>query len=147
MSESTHSIRISAPSQATKGEIIELKAVIQHDMESGYRRDEYGKQIPRLILVRFQCLYLGEPVFSAEFFPAVAANPFLNFYTKATESGTLEFVWIDQDGRRYAESVQLEVRTGNADSQRFPCGTWMCRHFSCMKCTKNARSAQRSDLI
>ena len=110
MSESTHSIRISAPSQATKGEIIELKAVIQHDMESGYRRDEYGKQIPRLILVRFQCLYLGEPVFSAEFFPAVAANPFLNFYTKATESGTLEFVWIDQDGRRYAESVQLEVR-------------------------------------
>lgn len=109
MSEADHVIRIAAPKQAKRGEVMELKAVIQHDMESGYRRDTYGRQIPRLILVRFECLYNGEPVFRAQFFPAIAANPFVSFHTKATESGTLEFVWVDQDGRRYARSVQLEV--------------------------------------
>ena len=109
MSEPEHVIRIAAPQQAKPGEIIELKAVIQHDMESGYRRDEYGRQIPRLVLVRFECLYIGQRVFSAQFFPAVAANPFVSFHTRATKSGTLEFIWVDQDGRRYARSVQLEV--------------------------------------
>ncbi len=109
MSEVDHVIRIAAPRQARRGEVIELKAVIQHDMESGYRRDEYGRQIPRLILVRFECLYNGEPVFRAQFHPAVAANPFLSFHTRATESGALEFVWVDQNGLRYSRSVQLEV--------------------------------------
>ena len=109
MSDVDHVIRVAAPQQARRGEVIELKAVIQHDMESGYRRDEYGRQIPRLILVRFECLYNAEQVFRAEFHPAIAANPFLSFHTRAIASGTLEFIWVDQDGRRYARSVQLAV--------------------------------------
>lgn len=109
MSETIHAIRIAAPQRAVRGEIIALKAMIQHDMESGYRRDEYGKQIPRFILERFECRYNDRVVFAARLFPAVAANPFLSFHTRATESGTLEFAWVDQDGRRFAQRVQLEV--------------------------------------
>lgn len=102
-------IRIAAPGQATAGEVIELKAMIRHPMETGYRRDRYGEQIPRDILTRFECLYNGDVVFAAEFFPAVAADPFLTFYTRAERSGTLEFRWIDQHGEVYADSVTLEV--------------------------------------
>lgn len=102
-------IRIAAPAQAAAGEVIELKAMIRHPMETGYRRDRYGKQIPRDILKRFECRYNSEVVFAAEFFPAVAADPFLVFYTTATETGTLEFRWIDQQGEVFSESVALEV--------------------------------------
>jgi sulfur-oxidizing protein SoxZ len=102
-------IRIAAPTQASKGEVIELKALIRHPMESGYRRDRYGEQIPRNILKRFECRYNDVLVFAADFFPAVAADPFLTFYTTATESGTLEFRWVDQHGEVLAQHVRLEV--------------------------------------
>jgi sulfur-oxidizing protein SoxZ len=102
-------IRVSAPSAAKRGEVIELKAMIQHDMETGYRRDEYGRPIARDILKHFECRYNGEIVFRAELFPGIAANPFLSFYTTATESGTLLFRWVDQNGQEWQEQVQLEV--------------------------------------
>ena len=105
----SNTIRIRAPKQATRGEVMELKALIRHPMETGYRRDPYGRQIPENILDRFECLYNGERVFSAEFFRAVAADPFLTFYTVATETGTLEFRWVGQDERVYSETVELEV--------------------------------------
>lgn len=102
-------IRIAAPGQASPGEVIELKAMIRHPMETGYRRDRYGEPIPRNILKRFECRYNGELVFAADFFPAVAADPFLTFYTQATDSGALEFRWIGQDGSVAVETVNLEV--------------------------------------
>ncbi len=102
-------IRIAAPKTASPGEVIELKAMIQHEMESGYRRDQYGRQIPRDILKHFECLYNDEMIFRAEFFPGVAANPFLSFFTTASQSGTLVFRWVDQGGRVFTDSVHLEV--------------------------------------
>lgn len=105
----SNTIRIKAPAQAARGEVIELKALIRHPMETGYRRDLYGKQIPENILDRFECRYNGETVFAAEFYRAVAADPFLTFYTVATETGTLEFRWVGQDERVYSETIELEV--------------------------------------
>ena len=102
-------IRIAAPRQARRGEVMELKALIRHPMETGYRRDVYGKQIPENILDRFECLYNGERVFSAQLFRAVAADPFLTFYTVAVDSGSLEFRWDGQDEQLYSETVELEV--------------------------------------
>ena len=102
-------IRLAVPATAKRGEVIELKAMIRHEMESGHRRDEYGRQIPRFIIKYFECLYNGRRVFRAEFFPAVAANPLLSFYIRATESGTLQFRWIDQDGHVETETARIEV--------------------------------------
>ncbi|MEE4360971.1 MAG: thiosulfate oxidation carrier complex protein SoxZ [Pseudomonadales bacterium] len=102
-------IRIAIPSQAKVGEIIEIRTLIQHPMETGFRRDEYGRAIPRDILERFSCLYNGEIVFEATLFPAVTANPYLTFCTRATESGTLVFRWTDQRGEVFEETADLEV--------------------------------------
>ena len=103
-------IRIAVPGSAKAGEVIEIKALIQHQMETGFRRDQYGQEIPRDILKHFECLYNGVSVFEAEFFPAVAANPFLTFYTRATESGTLVFRWTDQAGKVSSHSAAIEVQ-------------------------------------
>ena len=102
-------IRIAAPETAKPGEVIEIKTLIAHPMETGFRRDSVGKAIPRDILTDFVCLYNGDEVFRAEFEPAVAANPFLSFFTTATESGELEFRWTDQDGATFGETAKITV--------------------------------------
>ena len=102
-------IRIAAPDTASRDEVIELKALIQHPMETGYRSNTRGENIPRDIITRFECRYNGETVFAADLQPGIAANPIMTFYTKATESGTLAFVWTDQDGQVWSESRKLTV--------------------------------------
>lgn len=102
-------VRIALPDTAARGEVIEIKTLISHPMESGFRLDSVGKPIPRNILKEFKCLYNGEEVFRAEFFPAVTANPFLTFFTTATESGTIEFFWTDQNGEVTSEQASITV--------------------------------------
>ena len=80
------------------GEVIEIKTLIRHRMESGFRRDNRGQLVARDILTAFSCTYAGREVFRAEFFPAIAANPLLSFFLVATETGMLEFRWTDQHG-------------------------------------------------
>jgi sulfur-oxidizing protein SoxZ len=100
---------IRVPSRPKKGEVIEIKTLISHPMESGQRRDSMGRPIPRRILNRFVCTYNGEEVFRADLFPAIAANPFLSFFTVATESGDLVFQWTDDDGTIQTETATISV--------------------------------------
>ena len=102
-------VLINFPPRAKRGEIIEIKALIQHPMETGYRLDNRGAAIPRDIISRFTCLYNGDEVFRAELFPAISANPFIAFSTVATESGELVFNWIDDDGQIQSEIRQITV--------------------------------------
>ena len=102
-------IRLSVPDTATAGEVIEIKALIQHPMESGFRRDSRGEAVARDIITHFECVYAGETVFSGDFFPAVSANPFLTFHTRATETGTLIFRWTDQDGQSWEDTAEIIV--------------------------------------
>ena len=101
--------RISAPPTARPGEVISIKTLISHPMESGFRRDASGKQIPRNILTEFVCRYNGQQAFRAELHPAIAANPFLSFHLRADVSGTLEFRWTDQHGEVTSETREIVV--------------------------------------
>lgn len=102
-------IRISVPDSAKQNDIIEIKAMIKHEMESGFRRNEKGDIIERDIIVLFECLYGDKLVFSADFNPAVAANPFLSFYTKAMRTDTFTFRWTDQHGVIWRETRDILV--------------------------------------
>ncbi|SFV13607.1 thiosulfate oxidation carrier complex protein SoxZ [Pseudoduganella namucuonensis] len=100
---------IHMPATARKGEVIEIRALIGHPMETGYRPGADGKLLPRDILTRFTCRYNGEVVFSAELHPAVSANPYIAFHTVATESGTLEFSWQGDSGFAQTEKMPIAV--------------------------------------
>jgi sulfur-oxidizing protein SoxZ len=102
-------VLISVPTTAKRGDILEMKTLVQHPMETGYRRDNTGALIPRDIIERFACTYNGEEVFRAELFPAIAANPFIAFTTVATESGTIAFSWTTGAGETQTESVAITV--------------------------------------
>ena len=90
--------RIKLPKEAKKGEVIQIKTLVSHIMESGQRKDKDGKTIPRKIINKFTCEFNGKPVFTANIEPAVAANPYMQFNAKVTESGTFKFSWTDDDG-------------------------------------------------
>ncbi len=100
---------INVPARAGRGEIIEVKTLISHPMESGHRRSQLGALIPRDIIRLFVCTYNGAEVFRAELHPAIAANPFLVFSTVATESGTIAFHWTGDNGFSVTESVAITV--------------------------------------
>ncbi len=73
--------------QAKAGEIVEVRALVSHVMETGLRRDPSGKLVPRKIINRFVCTVAGKEVFSVDFEPAIAANPYVQFKFRAREFG------------------------------------------------------------
>ncbi|MDY6945342.1 MAG: thiosulfate oxidation carrier complex protein SoxZ [Pseudomonadota bacterium] len=100
---------VNVPKTATRGEIIEIRAMIQHVMETGYREGVNGVAIPRNIIKRFVCKYAGEEIFSAELFPAIAANPYMAFSAIASHSGTITFEWTDDKGEMQSTSAEITV--------------------------------------
>ena len=100
---------INVPSRARRGEIIEIKTLISHAMETGFRRTQLGETIPRNIIRRFLCTYNGAEIFRADLHPAISANPFLVFSTVAVESGTLVFTWTGDNGFAVTESAPITV--------------------------------------
>ncbi len=102
-------VLINVPKTCKKGDILDVKVLISHPMESGQRRDEQGQTIPRKIINKFACAWDGEEVFSADLFPAIAANPFLSFSARAEASGTLSMTWVDDDGHAQTELVAITV--------------------------------------
>ena len=100
---------ITAPTTARRGEVIELRTLIAHVMETGFRPDANGSTKPRDLITHFSCRYNGELVFSAELFSAVSANPYIAFHTVATDSGTLALNWEGDNGFTQTESIKLTV--------------------------------------
>ncbi len=102
-------VLVNVPARARRGEIIEIKTLISHDMETGYRRTQLGEVIPRNIIRKFVCTYNGAEIFRADLHPAIAANPYIVFSTIATESGTVQFSWTGDNGFSATESAAIAV--------------------------------------
>lgn len=102
--------RVKVPAKAAKGEVITIKTLISHEMETGLRKDKEGKAIPRQIINKFSCTFNGQPVFSCDIAPAVSANPYLEFTARVTESGTFAFAWTDDDGSVYTAENKITVQ-------------------------------------
>ena len=100
---------IHMPASAKRGDIIEIRALIGHPTETGYRVGPDGKLLARDIIRKFTCRYNGEQVFGAELHQAISANPYIAFFTLATESGTLEFTWEGDNGFAHTEKMNLTV--------------------------------------
>lgn len=100
---------IQVPASARRGEVIEIRVTIAHPMETGHRPGADGSPLPRNVLTHFSCRYNGEPVFSAELHPSMAANPYIAFHTVAVDSGTLVFEWRGDHGFAHLERRSLRV--------------------------------------
>ncbi|MCV3274050.1 thiosulfate oxidation carrier complex protein SoxZ [Roseobacter sinensis] len=101
--------RVKLPQVAAAGEVITIKTLITHRMESGQRRHEAGAVIPRSIIHRFVCAFEGETVVDIEVHPGVSTNPFFEFRARVIESGVFRFTWYDDDGAVYTDSKAITV--------------------------------------
>ena len=101
--------RIQIPATAKRGEIVEVRVLIQHPMETGYRRDDVGRVIKRNVINALSCRYNGVDVFHADLSSGIAANPYIQFYTVAEASGELEFAWVDDEGKQGSERQSIQV--------------------------------------
>lgn len=102
--------RIQIPKEARRGDLVEVRIVIQHAMETGYRHDDIGHLIKRNVINAFSCRYNGEEVFRADLSPGISANPYLQFYAVAAASGEFEFTWVDDEGKQGSERQSIVVR-------------------------------------
>ena len=101
--------RVKVPRNARKGEVVPVKTLLRHRMETGLRTDGDGNIIPRHIINGFVCRYDSAVVFSMDLHPAVSANPYIEFYVMARRSGKLEFFWYEDGGEVYTAQHQLTV--------------------------------------
>ena len=101
--------RVKVPKHAKAGDVIEVKSLISHKMESGQRKDKAGKKIPRQIINKFVATFGGAEVFSADWYPAISANPYMAFYMRVEKSGDLELTWTDDDGSTYTKKTAITV--------------------------------------
>jgi sulfur-oxidizing protein SoxZ len=100
---------VTMPAKARRGEILEIKTLAQHPMETGFRRTQTGELIPRDIIRTFRCTYNGVEVYRVDLHPAIAANPLIAFTTVATETGTLSFQWVGDNGYTVTETAAIRV--------------------------------------
>src|SRR5258708_27186502 len=100
---------INVPAKAKRGDVIEIKALMSHIMETGYRRTAAGDVVPRDIITSFACRYNGSEIFPAEFFPAIATNPFISFFTVAKENRKFEFEWVGDKGVSQTAAASITV--------------------------------------
>lgn len=101
--------RIKLPPSAKAGEVIEIKTLVSHVMETGQRKDADGKVIPRDIINSFRVKFAGTEVFSADLHPGVSANPYLAFYMRVPGPGEFEFIWVEDGGNTIIDTQKLNV--------------------------------------
>jgi sulfur-oxidizing protein SoxZ len=101
--------RVRVPKKAAKGEVVEIKTLISHIMESGRRKGKDGKLIPRSIINKMEVTFNGKPLFTADWHPAISANPYMSFFAKVDQSGEFAFKWSDDDGSVYETTAKISV--------------------------------------
>jgi sulfur-oxidizing protein SoxZ len=100
---------INVPKKAKSGDVIEIKTLMSHIMETGYRHTASGEVVPRDIITSFTCRFDGEEIFRADLFPGTAANPFISFFTIVSKSGKFDFEWIGDNGFSETASASIAV--------------------------------------
>lgn len=102
-------IRIAMPDKAAAGEIVTVRTLISHPMESGLRLGANNLFIPLRIIERFTCRVDGEEAFRVKLEPAISTNPYFEFKLLAEKSAAVEFEWLDTNGQLYGQSRYIAV--------------------------------------
>jgi sulfur-oxidizing protein SoxZ len=101
--------RLRVPPRAKRGEVFEIRLLLQHPMENGFRRDTLGRSVPRNIIHRLVACYDGREILRAELGTGMAANPYFAFFARATASGEVTIEWEDERGVTGRLAAPIEV--------------------------------------
>ncbi|MFZ3065189.1 MAG: thiosulfate oxidation carrier complex protein SoxZ [Nitrospirota bacterium] len=101
-------IMIKVPSAIKKGDVIPVKAMVVHPMETGQRKDSKTQNlIPEHYINDVKVYYGSDLVTSMEWGIAVSTNPFITFYLKADKAAPLKMSFKDNKGGSFEQTVQI----------------------------------------
>lgn len=100
---------LNVPANARIGEVIEVRATVQHAMETGFRAGSDGQVLARNLVRRVEARLDGELVFAADLHPAIAANPYLAFALRVTGPGVLTVTWQGDQDFSHSESARINA--------------------------------------
>lgn len=110
MADQIGSPKIRVPESAKKGEPIQVRTLILHPMETGLRKDpKTGEKIPAHFIQQVTADFNGKTVMNADWGVGISKNPFLAFYIKPEESGTLKVTFTDNKGGSWSEEAKIQV--------------------------------------
>lgn len=93
---------------AQQGDITEVRVLMAHEMETGARKDSAGKPIPAHFIQTVNATHNGKVVFSAQWGPAIAKNPFLAFKFKGAQKGDkIQINWTDNKGDKRTDEASI----------------------------------------
>ena len=137
--------RVKAPKSASAGEVVTIKTLISHKMESGQRKNKDGSVIPRSIINRFTCEFNGEMVVDVTLEPAISTNPYFEFFATVPETGEFKFTWYDDDGSVYEDSKAITVgATSTLCTACSPCSRHSSHVFLCEEPVDSPRMSHAS---
>ena len=100
---------IRTPTFVRPGEVVEIRVLLQHPMETGFRPGADGQVLPRDIVTRVEAHFEGERVFAADLFPAIAANPYIAFPMRVTGAGNLVISFQGDNGFVQRETAAIRL--------------------------------------
>lgn len=101
--------RVKVKDTVKAGEIVEVKTLLNHPMETGLRKDKDGNPVPKDMIESFSATFAGREVFRVALNTGVSANPYLAFYFKADSSGDLVMTWTDTAGKAFTDTRPITV--------------------------------------
>ncbi|MDI6748103.1 MAG: thiosulfate oxidation carrier complex protein SoxZ [Rhodocyclaceae bacterium] len=101
-------VRIRVPEKVKAGEVVTVRALVTHPMESMLHRD--GKIVEKNynFIHKVEASYNGKPVFEAETSQAVSQNPFFSFPVKVNEPGKVKVIFHDTEGKTYTGEADIK---------------------------------------
>jgi len=91
-----------------EGDVLEVRVLMAHPMETGQRKDASGNVIPLHFIQTITAQLNGRPVFQAETSQAVARNPVFGFKVKGAKAGDkLSITWIDNKGDKRTDEISV----------------------------------------
>ena len=90
------------------GEKTTVRVLMNHEMETGLRKDGAGKVIPAWFIQEVSASHNGKPVLTAQWGPAIAKNPFLQFVVKGAKAGDkIAVTWVDNKGDKRTDEATV----------------------------------------
>ncbi len=90
------------------GDKITVRALMGHEMETGQRKDASGKLIPAWYIQQVTAQLNGKTVMTAQWGPAVAKNPYLQFFVKGGKVGDkITISWVDNKGDKRSDDATV----------------------------------------
>ena len=102
--------KVKIPSGPVKaGDLVQVKTLINHPMESGLRKDDKGETVPAHFIEEVTVEYGGKTVIKGKWTGAISKNPYFAFTLKAAQSGPVKVTWKDSKGESFNASADLTV--------------------------------------